>query len=215
MVCPLHVFNVHGQGEATMNWKNARPNETVTAKALMTAFLLAATQALAQNASSANASRPKRHVVVSLRQRKLAVLENQKIIRVFPVAVGAKVSPSPAGQFEIVNRITNPTYYRTGRVIPPGDRNPIGTRWVGLSKKGYGIHGTNAPHSIGKAASHGCIRLRNRDVEQLFEMVRLGDTVEITDEPNEQVAQIFGGSTETTAAIGEGVLAGVPATSGQ
>jgi hypothetical protein len=69
----------------------------------------------------------------------------------------------------------------------------VGTRWVGLNQKGYGIHGTNAPKSIGRAASHGCIRLRNRDMERLFAMLRVGDRVEIHGERDEQVARFFGG----------------------
>jgi lipoprotein-anchoring transpeptidase ErfK/SrfK len=77
-------------------------------------------------------------------------------------------------------------------VIPAGKDNPVGTRWLGLSQKGYGIHGTNVPRSIGRAASHGCIRLRNRDMERLFSMLRIGDVVQIRGERDEQVAEIFG-----------------------
>ena len=134
----------------------------------------------------------KRVVLVSIPDRKLAVIEGGDVIATFPVAVGAAVSPSPTGEFQIVNRVANPTYYHSGTVIPSGKDNPVGTRWVGLSQKGYGIHGTNAPRSIGHAASHGCIRLRNRDMEQLFTMLRVGDAVEIHGERDEQVAQVFG-----------------------
>jgi hypothetical protein len=83
-------------------------------------------------------------------------------------------------------------------VIPTGKDNPVGTRWVGLTLKGYGIHGTNAPGSIGRAASHGCIRLRNRDMERLFTMLRVGDVVKIRGERDEQVARAFGGQTDQT-----------------
>jgi lipoprotein-anchoring transpeptidase ErfK/SrfK len=152
----------------------------------------------AQTAASSLPGRAKRHVVVSIPDRKLAVLENGSVIRIFPVAVGASVSPSPTGEFQIVNRVAHPTYYNTGVVIPQGPDNPIGTRWIGLDRKGYGIHGTNAPRSIGKAASHGCIRLRNRDIEQFFRMVSVGDTVEIRGERDAQMAELFGGSDETT-----------------
>ena len=82
-------------------------------------------------------------------------------------------------------------------MIPPGPGNPVGTRWIGLDKKGYGIHGTNAPHSIGKAASHGCIRMRQHDLEELFATVRGGDQVEIIGERNEETATIFGGAPVT------------------
>jgi lipoprotein-anchoring transpeptidase ErfK/SrfK len=140
----------------------------------------------------------KRVVLVSIADRKLAVIENGNVIATFPVAVGAAVSPSPTGEFQIVSRVANPTYYHPGMVIPSGKDNPVGTRWVGLSQKGYGIHGTNAPRSIGHAASHGCIRLRNRDIEKLFTMVRVGDVVQIRGERDEQVAQVFGRSADDT-----------------
>jgi lipoprotein-anchoring transpeptidase ErfK/SrfK len=70
-------------------------------------------------------------------------------------------------------------------VVAPGKSNPLGSRWMGLSAKGYGIHGTNVPTSIGKAASHGCIRMRKQDLEELFEMVTVGTIVELVDEPTE------------------------------
>ncbi len=136
--------------------------------------------------------RPTRVVLVSIPDRKLAVLEDGNVLATFPVAVGAAVSPSPTGEFQIVSRVANPTYYRPGTVIPSGKDNPVGTRWVGLSQKGYGIHGTNAPRSIGRAASHGCIRLRNRDMEKLFAMLRVGDLVQIHGERDDEVAQAFG-----------------------
>lgn len=162
--------------------------------------LLGSLQGFAQTTASESHLRPRRQIVVSLADRKLAVLEEGNVLRIFPVAVGASSSPSPTGAFEIVNRISKPTYYHAGEVIPPGRDNPIGTRWVGLSRKGYGIHGTNAPRSIGKAASHGCIRLGNRDMERLFVMVRVGDSVEIRGGRDQQIAQIFGGENENGAA---------------
>jgi lipoprotein-anchoring transpeptidase ErfK/SrfK len=137
---------------------------------------------------------PRRRVLVSLADRKLAVLENGKLIRTFPVSVGAPSSPTPVGEFQIVNRVANPTYYHPGIVIVPGSDSPIGPRWVGLSRKGYGIHGTNEADSIGKARSHGCVRLRNRDIKQFFAMVRVGETVEIRGQSDQQTVQIFGGS---------------------
>jgi lipoprotein-anchoring transpeptidase ErfK/SrfK len=171
-------------------------------------LLLAATLSSTLAAQDLAAVRPIRQLVVSIPDRKLAVLEDGKIIRTFPVAVGASLSPSPSGEFKIVNRIANPTYYHPGVVIPAGAGNPIGTRWLGLNRKGYGIHGTNEPKSVGKAASHGCIRLRNRDMEQLFRMVSVGDSVQIA-QRDDQVAEIFGGAEliaqeQTSAATGGG-----------
>ena len=120
-----------------------------------------------------------RRVVVSIPDRTLALIVNDEVVRVYPVSVGKSSTPSPVGTYTIVNRVANPTYYNAGKVIAPGRANPVGTRWLGLSLKGYGIHGTDAPSSIGHARSHGCIRLRNRDVEHLFEQLRPGDVVEI------------------------------------
>ena len=63
---------------------------------------------------------------------------------------------------------------------------------MGLGYKGYGIHGTNRPTSIGKAASHGCIRMRNQDVEELFELVQVGDEVELATDVSAEMAKAFG-----------------------
>lgn len=138
-----------------------------------------------------------RWVLVSIPDRKLALLENGKVVRTYPVAVGRTSTPSPAGEFTIVNRVTDPGYYHKGQVVPAGSNNPVGSRWMGLSAKGYGIHGTNQPNSIGKAASTGCIRMGKHDVEELFTLVEVGDTVQIRAERDEQIAGIFGASAET------------------
>jgi lipoprotein-anchoring transpeptidase ErfK/SrfK len=160
-------------------------------KKVLALFVVLALTPVTIAQTRANELRHQRQIVVSIPDRKLAVIADGKTLRVFSVAVGAAVSPSPAGEFRIVNRLSNPTYYHAGVVIPPGPRNPIGSRWIGLDRKGYGIHGTNAPESVGKAASHGCIRLRNRDVEEFFAMVRAGDLVRIVGERDVQLAQIF------------------------
>lgn len=163
------------------------------------ALMMAAAMAVGERAAfaqtktiSAPAATPAtRRVVVSIPHRKLAVLVNDRVVRVFDVAVGAPNTPSPVGRFTIVNRLTDPGYYKPGKVIAPGASNPLGTRWLGLDVKGYGIHGTDDPQSVGHARSHGCIRLRNRDVEQLFEMLRAGDVVELQGEPAADVASLF------------------------
>jgi lipoprotein-anchoring transpeptidase ErfK/SrfK len=165
---------------------------------------------IAQSAT-ADAVRVSRVVLVSIPDRRLAVIEGGNVIATFPVAVGAAWSPSPTGEFRIVSRVANPWYYHGGNVVPSGKDNPVGTRWLGLSRPRYGIHGTNAPRSIGHAASHGCIRLRNRDIEQLFTMLQVGDAVEIRGERDDEVAQVFGGAADdTTVAEAE-----VPQNSGQ
>jgi hypothetical protein len=132
-----------------------------------------------------------RLIVVSLEDRKLALVENGQVTKVYTVAVGKPSTPSPAGEFTIERRVANPTYHHDGRTVAPGPHNPVGDRWMGLSKAGYGIHGTNEPNSIGKAASHGCIRMSKADIEDLYSRVEVGDKVEIVGQRNDETAKLF------------------------
>ena len=188
-----------------MQAKNQVRKQASKIGVLLTAFLVSIARAqqarttgiaIAQDAAP---DAPARQIIVSIPDRKLALLENGEVKQTFPVAVGKAGTPSPAGSFHIVSRVTNPTYYHEGKIVPPGAANPVGTRWMGLSERGYGIHGTNVPSSIGKAASHGCIRMARTDLEQLFAMVQVGDAVEIRAERDEQTAAIF--SSEKTAEV--------------
>ncbi len=158
--------------------------------AVAVATMLGGVSAVAQSAdpvaAAAQVQRPavsrpvvraagRRLIVVSIPQRKLVLMEDGAVKKVYPVAVGKASTPSPAGRFTIKERVSNPTYSHRGKVIAPGPKNPVGSRWMGLSVKGYGIHGTNEPGSIGKAASHGCIRMGKADIEELFAQVEVGD----------------------------------------
>jgi len=181
----------------------------VRSKLSKTGFLIAAAlfslSAAAQQAPrstgiAAEAPASGRWILVSIPDRKLALIENGEVKKIYPVAVGKESTPSPSGSFRIITRVANPTYYHEGKIIPPGPANPVGTRWMGLSERGYGIHGTIAPGSIGKAASHGCIRMARADLEQLFAQVQVGDVVEIHAERNEETAAIFGGADITELA---------------
>ncbi|HEV2986909.1 MAG TPA: L,D-transpeptidase [Candidatus Angelobacter sp.] len=167
--------------------------------------------ATTQNTSAASESKAlARFIVISIPDRQLALVDNGQVVKTFPVAVGKESTPSPYGDFTVINRTENPTYYHKGKVIQPGKSNPLGSRWMGLSQKGYGIHGTNVPSSIGKAASHGCFRMAKKDVEELFKLVRVGDVVIVRSEHDELVSQVFdaekndkndtGASTETVVA---------------
>src|SRR5438270_771500 len=120
---------------------------------LIAALLLVVAAAAAAQETETGKSAGRR-VLISLSDRKLAVLEDDEVLATFSIAIGAPESPSPSGEFRIVNRVSKPTYYKPGNVVPSGKDNPVGTRWLGLDRKGYGIHGTNAPKSIGHAASH-------------------------------------------------------------
>ena len=121
----------------------------------------------------------------------LEVHEREKLIAAYPVTVGSAHTASPIGEWK-VRRITKmPTFrydkemlkhgQRSGNfyLLPPGPRSPVGVMWIALNKKGIGIHGTNAPGSIGRAASHGCIRLSNWDVVRLATKIKSGDSVSI------------------------------------
>jgi lipoprotein-anchoring transpeptidase ErfK/SrfK len=107
-------------------------------------------------------------------------------VRTFRVAVGQPAYPTPGGTFSVVNMQRNPTWtppdsrWAAGLgPVPPGPGNPLGTRWIGISSPGIGIHGTPADSSIGTRASHGCIRMHIPDVERVFSMVSVGTTVRI------------------------------------
>jgi len=105
--------------------------------------------------------------------------------RTFAVATGQAIYPTPAGTFHVIVKWKNPWWYppiqdawaKGLSPVPPGPSNPLGTRWMGLSAPGVGIHGTDEPASIGYSASHGCIRMQVPDAEWLFDHVQVGTTV--------------------------------------
>ncbi len=105
-------------------------------------------------------------IVINTGARTLTVYQNSKWYKAYPVAVGRPDTPTPKGTFTIINR-----------AVEPG--GVFGVRWLGLSIKGYGIHGTNDPSSIGKFISNGCIRMYNHDVLELVNLVPIGTTVQI------------------------------------
>jgi lipoprotein-anchoring transpeptidase ErfK/SrfK len=176
--------------------------------ALMGAILLATAEALAQEQQTAgvenaldDGQESKRRIIISIVDRKLALVEDGRVVKIYPTAVGAAATPSPTGTFKIVTRVTNPTWYGPHhQVVAPGKSNPLGTRWMGLSRRGYGIHGTNNQSSIGHSVSHGCIRMRKADVEELFKIAKVGDVVEMIASPTAEMAWIFGPAEETAAA---------------
>ena len=172
----------------------------------MAALIVAAGEAWAQENKA-----PARRIVVSIPDRELALVEDGRTVKIYPVAVGAPATPSPQGSFTVIERVAHPTWYGPHQVVPPGRSNPLGPRWIGLSRRGYGIHGTSSPHSIGHAASHGCIRMRNSDVEELFGLIAAGDAVELVAERTDEVIRIFGGAPATPARVASNAVAMAPA----
>jgi hypothetical protein len=125
-----------------------------------------------------------RLVIVRRDAHRLYFYRHGRPIRVFTVATGSQLSPTPRGRFRIVDKYRHPWWYppdsswaRHMRPIPPGPGNPLGTRWMGISVPGVGIHGTPDPASVGYSVSHGCIRMSIREAESLFRLVRVGTRV--------------------------------------
>lgn len=105
-------------------------------------------------------------IIVDLSQRMLHLLEGDRVIHSYPIAIGKILTQSPVGEYRIVNKVPHPG-------------GPFGAFWMGLSRPHYGIHGTNNPASIGHAVSHGCIRMYNEDVLALARLVPVGTRVTI------------------------------------
>ena len=132
-----------------------------------------------------------RRVEVDTKNKDLTITDGGKILAAFPITPGSKQLPAPVGTWQIVKIATLPWFRwdkamlmhgkRSGDFhnIPPGPRNEVGVVWIGLNKKGIGIHGTNSPDTIGHSASHGCIRLANWDAIRVLNAVTQGVTVEI------------------------------------
>jgi hypothetical protein len=123
-------------------------------------------------------------IVIRRGSNRLYLYQGVRFWRVFGVATGQSAYPTPLGRWQIVVKWRNPWWYppnsawaRGEKPIPPGPGNPLGTRWMGLSASGVGIHGTPDDASIGYSASHGCIRMHISDAEWLFNHVRIGTTV--------------------------------------
>ena len=103
---------------------------------------------------------------VSTSKHQLRLMDDNKLIKTYPIAVGKMLTPTPTGTYTIINKQPNP---------PP----PFGVLWMGLSRPHYGIHGTNNPASIGENRSHGCVRMFNHDVLELSSRVPIGTRVYI------------------------------------
>ena len=120
-------------------------------------------------------------IVINLPSRTLELYSNSSLIKVYPIAIGKPSTPSPLGNFQIIEKEVDPWWFppRTGQSVPSGPDNPLGYRWMGFAPL-YGIHGTNAPWAIGLAVSNGCIRMFEENVEELFPVVSYGTPVRIT-----------------------------------
>lgn len=120
-------------------------------------------------------------VVVDKSQNTLTLKANEEVIKTYAVSTG-KDNQTPVGTFTIVNKLVDPPWYTAQGVIPPGSpENILGSRWLGFSKPGYGIHGTTDPGTIGRSVTAGCVRMRNPEVEELYALLPLGTDITIVD----------------------------------
>jgi lipoprotein-anchoring transpeptidase ErfK/SrfK len=121
----------------------------------------------------------------------LEIFEADKLVAAYPVTIGSSQTASPIGEWKVRGVAKLPRFrydkemlkhgQRSGNfhVLPPGPNSPVGVIWIALNKKGIGLHGTNEPETIGRAASHGCVRLTNWDVVRLAQKVKAGVPVSI------------------------------------
>src|ERR671933_1156436 len=124
------------------------------------------------------------HLVIKLGDRRVYVYKNQKLKVTYPIAIGKAGWETPIGNYKVMDKQRNPIWEEpwTGKVILDGPNNPLGLRWIGFwtdGRNSIGFHGTSAENLVGQAVSHGCIRMRNRDVVALYEQVKLGTPVTV------------------------------------
>jgi lipoprotein-anchoring transpeptidase ErfK/SrfK len=124
------------------------------------------------------------NLVLKLTEKKVYVYKGDRVIAKYPVAIGKKGTETPTGEWQIMEKIKNPgwTNFKTGELVAPGRKNPLGERWIGFWTDGQdtiGFHGTPDIKSIGTEASNGCVRMFNRDVKALFPLVKVGTTVKV------------------------------------
>ena len=128
---------------------------------------------------------PGKRIIVSQAQRRLFLYDGEELVKTFRVAIGRHAGSTPTGNFRIISKAHNPAWNYKGKHVPGGSAaNPLGKWWMALSvthRSGtrFGIHGTNAPWSIGKRVSRGCIRMYNKDAATLYRLVSSGTPVTI------------------------------------
>lgn len=144
---------------------------------------------------------PQVSIIVDLSERSVDVLEDGQIVKSYTVAVGHENHPTPTGEFTISHLVWNPTWIppdvewaKDATRKEPGDpNNPMQGAKIFFKDPDYYLHGTNAPESMGKAASHGCVRMRTGDVQELAEIVQRAGGA---DQPDEWFAEVRANDTE-------------------
>jgi lipoprotein-anchoring transpeptidase ErfK/SrfK len=120
-------------------------------------------------------------VVVDKSQNVLSLIQSGESIKTYVVSTGTD-GGTPSGTYKIINKLVDPTWYRTGAVIPPDSpENVLGTRWMGFDLKGYGIHGTTEPEKLGEQVTLGCVRMKNNEVEELYDIIPINTEVTVVE----------------------------------
>jgi len=135
----------------------------------------------------------KQDIVLNLPEMRLYhFFRKQSMVKTYPVGIGDRATQTPQGTFRVVERVEDPTWvipaslrakYPGVLTVPPGEENPLGKFWLGLSCEGYGIHGTNFPWCVGRSVSNGCVRMYPEHIRQFYAEVFPGAAVEIVYEP--------------------------------
>ena len=123
-------------------------------------------------------------LVVQRSKRRVLVYRGTTVLAKYPIAVGKAGWETPIGDFKVLTKEENPIFksFKTGVIIEAGPDNPLGVRWIGIwtdGKTQLGFHGTDQPELIGKAVSHGCMRMHNKDVVALYKFVEMGTVVKV------------------------------------
>jgi lipoprotein-anchoring transpeptidase ErfK/SrfK len=126
------------------------------------------------------------NLVLKLQEKRVYVYRGEKLLAKYPVAIGKKDWETPVGEWQVMEKLKNPawTNFKNGKVVKAGKDNPLGQRWIGFWTDGQdviGFHGTPDIKSIGKAVSHGCVRMYNRDVKALYPLVKVGTIVTVVE----------------------------------
>jgi lipoprotein-anchoring transpeptidase ErfK/SrfK len=172
--------------------KPATGSITAPSKPVTSTAIPAGQQPAAKPTATAATSQPPTADLVSLilklKERKVYVYKGGSVVAKYPVAVGKKGWETPTGDWYVMEKITNPgwtSFKNSSTTIAPGASSPLGQRWIGFWTDGQdmiGFHGTPDPSSVGKAISHGCVRMYDKDVKALFPMVKIGTTVKVVNE---------------------------------
>jgi lipoprotein-anchoring transpeptidase ErfK/SrfK len=170
-----------------MNLEQLKPGDTVTVPNVLPFKI----EDLREGFAQPNPAFAERIVYVDTKERFLLIYDNNQLVAEFPITPGSTKLPAPIGVWKILGIATLPVFRHDEGVLqhgivsdnyfilPAGPNNPVGILWMALNKPHVGIHGTNNPETIGRAASHGCIRTANWDAARVKELVTVGNTVSI------------------------------------